>query len=241
MRLDVQQARVHELLEQVAFWRSKATAAESKADATELALQRAQRLQSQAEMEARDLRKQAAAAQEAASLAQRSAADLEQRVWSPAVRVGFHRSCAHAHAVRGRGGGGLRGRQLADLRQRLDEDADDLTTATRARRQLESDLADMRALMAKEVQGRERLLGEVRQELLKVTHQSTVDLESERNAAALLRTNVKVRRERGEPGREERARAEGARTGREKTATAAGPAHSSALSPQPLAQPIPRL
>ena len=101
--------------------------------------------------------------------------------------------------------------QLADLRQRLDEDADDLTTATRARRQLESDLADTRAQMAKEVQGRERLLGELRQELLKVTHQSTVDLESERNAAALLRTNVKV---------------SGARSGRAERITAPEPSPS---------------
>jgi hypothetical protein len=38
-----------------------------------------------------------------------------------------------------------------ELRQRLDEDADDLTTATRARRQLEGELAETKALMAQEV------------------------------------------------------------------------------------------
>jgi hypothetical protein len=49
---------------------------------------------------------------------------------------------------------------------------------------------------ALQVQGRERLLGETRQELLRVTHQSTVDLDSERNAALLLRATIQARRPR---------------------------------------------
>jgi IMP cyclohydrolase len=80
MRLEVQQARVAELLEQASHWRGRATAAESRVDATELALQRAQRLQTTAELDAREARKQAAAANDAAGLAQRTIADLEHRV-----------------------------------------------------------------------------------------------------------------------------------------------------------------
>jgi len=80
IQLEVETAKTRELGEQVAFWRGRATAAESQLASMELALQRAQRLQTQAELEAKDARARATAAQEAATLAQRAATEAEQRV-----------------------------------------------------------------------------------------------------------------------------------------------------------------
>ena len=50
------------------------------------------------------------------------------------------------------------GRQLEDLRQRLDEDANELAAESRQRRELDAELANVKASMAKEVRLRREIM-----------------------------------------------------------------------------------
>jgi len=81
--------------------------------------------------------------------------------------------------------------QVDDLKERLDEDAEELASLSRAKRQLEVDLAEAKNVTSREIQVREKALAELRERALKDQHQLSIEVESSQSTTTTLRSQVK--------------------------------------------------